>query len=296
MDENKLGSHWDEDDFIKEADRLWEAELASDTLPNDNRQKFPCVRCGGSGTYHGVRLHQKESKCFTCKGKGYFLTSQHDRDKAKKRREIKTAEKQAVKAKEIKKKFNKFVDEHKALFDFLVANSGWSDFAESLAQSATKWGGLTDGQLASAYKMKKSCEKGKKADAVIDLSPIRDRLTTAKGNGLKKPKLRCGDNFSFSFAPDKGKNPNFLYVKKNGDYVGKISPKGEWFGLNIQDRYRPSKEANTKAMIEIAKNPLDATIKYGQLTGQCGCCGRLLTNHKSIERGIGPICAENFGF
>ena len=72
--------------------------------------------------------------------------------------------------------------------------------------------------------------------------------------------------------------------------MGKISPKGEWFGLNH------SKEANTKAMIEIAKNPLDATIKYGQLTGQCGCCGRLLTNHKSIERGIGPICAENFGF
>ena len=50
MDKNKLGSHWDS--FTEEADRSWKAELASDTLPNDNRQKFPCVRCGGSGTYH----------------------------------------------------------------------------------------------------------------------------------------------------------------------------------------------------------------------------------------------------
>ena len=52
MDENKLGSHWDEDDFLAESDRLWEAELASDTLPNDNRQKFPCVRCGRLLTNH----------------------------------------------------------------------------------------------------------------------------------------------------------------------------------------------------------------------------------------------------
>lgn len=33
---------------------------------------------------------------------------------------------------------------------------------------------------------------------------------------------------------------------------------------------------------------------YGHLTGRCGCCGRLLTNEESIERGIGPICFEKY--
>lgn len=32
--------------------------------------------------------------------------------------------------------------------------------------------------------------------------------------------------------------------------------------------------------------------KYGKLHGICIICGRTLTNEDSIERGIGPVCAE----
>jgi hypothetical protein len=42
-------------------------------------------------------------------------------------------------------------------------------------------------------------------------------------------------------------------------------------------------------------DPLAASIAYGRRTGQCSICGRLLENAESIERGIGPICAGNFG-
>ena len=34
---------------------------------------------------------------------------------------------------------------------------------------------------------------------------------------------------------------------------------------------------------------------FGKATGVCCICGRLLTNEWSVERGIGPICAENYG-
>lgn len=30
--------------------------------------------------------------------------------------------------------------------------------------------------------------------------------------------------------------------------------------------------------------------------GHCSMCGRLLTDHASIERGIGPVCAQKVGF
>lgn len=39
---------------------------------------------------------------------------------------------------------------------------------------------------------------------------------------------------------------------------------------------------------------LEDAQKYGKLYGVCAVCGCTLTNPKSIERGIGPICAEKF--
>jgi hypothetical protein len=36
--------------------------------------------------------------------------------------------------------------------------------------------------------------------------------------------------------------------------------------------------------------------KFGKKTGNCICCGRLLTVKASVEAGIGPVCAEKYGF
>jgi len=35
---------------------------------------------------------------------------------------------------------------------------------------------------------------------------------------------------------------------------------------------------------------------YGSLYGRCACCGRLLTDDLSIERGIGPVCWDKHGY
>lgn len=42
------------------------------------------------------------------------------------------------------------------------------------------------------------------------------------------------------------------------------------------------------------KVSLDRAKEYGQTTGICMMCGRLLTNPTSVAEGIGPICAGRF--
>lgn len=46
----------------------------------------------------------------------------------------------------------------------------------------------------------------------------------------------------------------------------------------------------------IAANPKEAAIRYGHELGQCGICGRTLTDEESRARGIGPVCAEKVGW
>jgi len=46
----------------------------------------------------------------------------------------------------------------------------------------------------------------------------------------------------------------------------------------------------------IAAGPREAAILYGQEIGECGVCGRTLTDETSRAYGIGPVCRENTGW
>jgi hypothetical protein len=48
------------------------------------------------------------------------------------------------------------------------------------------------------------------------------------------------------------------------------------------------------ALLAIEADPERAAVLYGKASGNCAICGRDLTDPESIERGIGPICAEKF--
>jgi hypothetical protein len=54
--------------------------------------------------------------------------------------------------------------------------------------------------------------------------------------------------------------------------------------------------AAAETILQAAADPLGAAVAFGKETGSCSCCGRELTVKASIERGIGPICAEKFGW
>lgn len=117
-------------------------------------------------------------------------------------------------------------------------------------------------------------------------------LNHAKARGMQRqPSLIVGD-IDFQRAPDHGKNPGCVYVKTRSTdlYLGKITPEGSFL---------PSRECTeeTKGRVAVVMlDPLAAAIEHGKLTGECACCKRKLTDPVSVARGIGPICAEAFGF
>jgi hypothetical protein len=42
-------------------------------------------------------------------------------------------------------------------------------------------------------------------------------------------------------------------------------------------------------------DPLKAAVSFGLRTNSCSVCGKHLDDPVSVERGIGPVCAERFG-
>jgi len=125
-------------------------------------------------------------------------------------------------------------------------------------------------------------------DPAIDVSKIEIAFATAHKNGVKTPKLRLGA-FMFSRAPDHGKNAGSVYVKQGSEYLGKVTA-GKFLAT------RGCGDDRQAQVIEAAANPDAAAKAYGFRTGSCSCCGRELTNAESIRLGIGPICAEKYGF
>ena len=270
-------------------------------------EKFPCQQCGGTGQYQGRRTQQSKSHCFACRGKGYFMTSERDRQKASEQRKAKAMADKAAKQAE-------FDEEWPDLIAGLREAASFSDFAASLVGSFEGYGSLTERQVIAGQNMLAKLEKARQerakavAPVTVDLTPIRQMFETAVENGAKKPTYRAL-GLVISRAPDHGKNPGALYVKNEGDdYGGKI----------IGTNYHPSREAQQRgfvlidytdfdgaretaeltaldALSAIAADPLKVAIEYGRQTGRCSCCGRTLTNAKSIELGIGPICRAGWG-
>lgn len=126
------------------------------------------------------------------------------------------------------------------------------------------------------------------AKSAIDVGAIEAAFRSARSNGIKRPRLRLAD-FTFSLAPAHGKNAGSIYVKRQDQYLGKVTASVFMPTGNV--------DADTKAaIISVASDPHNAAKAFGKRTGSCSCCGRELTNKESIDLGIGPICREKFGW
>jgi hypothetical protein len=255
------------------------------------RKQYPCGQCAGTGRYQGARVHQAKSHCFACKGKGYFLSSHEDRKQAAaKRAQSKKATLEAKRA--------AFDEQHPGVADELfsaVRAGSTNDFINSLAGAIHQYGSLTDNQVNAYYRGKAKLEQMKAERAAreaaapeVDLTPIRTMFETAVENGYKKPTYRA-EGLVISRAPDTGSNPGALYVKTDEqEYLGKV------VGVKLH-ALRTAPDSLHTALAAIAADPLGAALRYGQRTGRCACCGRELTNHASIDLGIGPICKQKWG-
>ena len=182
-----------------------------------------------------------------------------------------------------------FKEENPGLIEALKELTSWNNFAASLVEQFNKRGSLSEKQTGAAVAMlmKVKANQAARAEApTVDLSNVVDMFNKAH-EAIKTPKFRFED-LVVSRAPDNGANAGSLYVQVDGEYAGKVK-EGKWFGL------RSAPQDTLSKLQQIAESPLGSAVAYGRKTGTCACCGRELTVHASIERGIGPICAERFG-
>lgn len=257
-----------------------------------------CPACKGRGkfiSYSGRVV----GDCFKCKGKGTktFATSPAQRAKGRENAAVKRDEKRIAIQESVRQFTVDFADD----FAWMQAKRETFDFANSMCDALTTYGSLTEKQHAAVTRLRLADEQRKAQRAidaavraenapVVTLAKIEAAFEAALGNGIKRPKLRL-DTFKFSLAPATGRNAGSIYVvDAAGDaYLGKITD-GKFF------RVRECSDDQEQRIVIAAADPHAAAIAYGQRTGNCCICNRELTNHASIDLGIGPICAGKMGW
>ena len=258
-----------------------------------------CPKCNGTGRYTFGYVHVRSGECFACKGKGKmsFKTSPATRMKAKmasQKRAVAKADAQANKAAEWK-------EANPAEAAWMEASAPRFEFARSMLDALNKFGHLTERQMQTVQRLTvqdaerqavRATEQAARAETapVVSVEAIEVAFNNAKQAGVKFPKLRL-DTFVFSPASENSKNAGAIYIKSKGDgvYLGKV----------MGGRLFTSRDCTPEAaerITAVSSDPKQAAVAYGMKFGACSVCGRQLTDSDSVARGIGPICAENYGF
>lgn len=126
------------------------------------------------------------------------------------------------------------------------------------------------------------------APAVAD-EALRAAFDRARASGLIRLRLNLG-GLIVKPAKATGANPGALYVTDStGTYLGKVAG-----GSFCRSGDCTAEQAGKVAAL--LSNPKDTIEASGKETGTCAMCGLMLTDPESIARGVGPVCAERWGF
>lgn len=253
----------------------------------EHGHKESCPKCRGTGrfvSWAGCSL----GPCHACKGQGFkvFVHSAEVRAQTRATAEARKERKDDVAV-------AAFKAEHADIWAWMENND--FPFAVSMMDAVRKWGRLTEGQLAACHKCIAGRDKARAAAVarvenapVIDLTKLSLAFESAKASGLKRIKVRFA-GLEVTEAKATSANAGALYVKADGEYVGKITS-GRFICT------RECGDVTKDRVIATMADPRAAAIAYGRETGSCSCCGRELSNPESIALGIGPICARKFGW
>ena len=189
--------------------------------------------------------------------------------------------------------------EHPVEHAWMLESAPRFEFAASMLNALTQWGKLTEKQFetvarlaadAPARKAAYAARKAAEAATAPECSTaaIEVAFATAKAAGIKWPKLRLGA-FTFSPAGANSANAGAVYVKRGEVYLGKV----------LQGRFnkvRDCTDADALDIVDIAADPASAAIAFGKRFGKCAVCAKELSDPESVARGIGPVCAERYGW
>lgn len=133
------------------------------------------------------------------------------------------------------------------------------------------------------------------APIMIAAAPVRAAMDAAAASGLRKVRLVLGAvTFKLSgngFRHGQG----MILCYHSGTYYGFIDRHNVLQIAPLQ-RGLQDDSAAVEAFRDAAVDPQAAARTYGQDTGYCSCCRRLLTDPPSVMAGIGPICIQRFGW
>lgn len=251
----------------------------------------PCAKCAGTGMFRGWS-GRSAGRCFKCRGTGKL---QFKTTAARRAANAESRQRQVVSALET------FQRDYAAEWSWLQAQTGRFEFATKMHEIVSRGRSLTDGQLAAvrrclardeARTAERNAERAAREAAapVIDMAKITEAFARA-ARILKYPRLRvAGLVFGLPSAESAARAEGVVYVRSEERvYLGKIAG----------GRFVRSRECTAEqeaAVLAAAVDPQEAAIRYGRLTGNCAACGRLLSAEDSLGRGIGPVCAERFGW
>lgn len=167
-----------------------------------------------------------------------------------------------------------------------------STFAQDLARKFNK---LSASQYAWAHKL--AVDANTPAVAVDNqtsqFEALFNAFEAAKSKGAKRLTLRFE---GVNVKPNRDLTALWVTSQtesEEGNYGMQPKYLGKVTRTSIDSKFS---DIVRETIMGAASDPLTAAIKYGKVSGSCSCCGRALTVKESIERGIGPICADKFGF
>lgn len=267
------------------------APRANDKPPQPVTFVETCSKCHGSGRFHGYS-GRDFGPCHKCKGRGQMTFRQAPEKRAATRQRVADR-----KNHRIAEGIAQFQLENPEVWTWMNGNT--YPFAVSLRDVLLTWGYLTDRQLAAAVSAieKRSASQAAAVEriqnaVVIDMSRIEAAFARAS-TALKRPKLRLA---GLVISPAR-LHPGTLYVTQRDPSDSEAER--QYLGKILQGKFVRSRECTDeqeKHLLDTAVDPLSAAVTYGRLTGNCSCCGRVLINAESVARGIGPICASQWGW
>jgi len=264
--------------------------------PATQRFEEGCPKCNGRGKFVSWS-GRVVGDCFACKGMGkkVFKTSsatrENNREKAAERKE-----------KIMTRSVEDFKAANQAEYEWLVMTAPRWDVAASLLAGLHRYGDLTEKQMglirnaiardvARAVARENAVTNAPAVDAAgIDrLKASFDKAVAYSAEkGLKLSPRITIDGMTISPAKANSANPGALYVKAGQTYLGKVA-QGKFYAA------RECTAADTAKVQSFIADPQEAAKVYGQTTGTCCICNATLRSDWKLK-GIGPICAEKFGW
>lgn len=266
-----------------------------------------CPKCGGTGQFRGYS-GRVLGQCFACKGKGSNTYKSSPEARAagrtsyaarKERRENETA---AI--------ADEWRANNAARWEWLQRASasnarrgGTFDWPDKVIEGIAKYGEPTANMIATIDRlMMKDAERAEQRAAAaprVDGRKIEHAFAVARERAARpgmlgiwtKPMVLRVNETDLSFQPGSigSQWEHMIFVKAGERKLGHIAD-----GRFV--RKFACTDADQDAIVSACNDPLTAAKAYGKAYGRCMVCSRTLLADGSIEAGIGPICAEKYGW